>query len=247
MVGVYPLVVSNYKMNKILCLIVLVLFFSSCESQVNHIVIDKIVTIDVFETYIDNLNLGTDILHNDWGTYLTNEIEGFETKTKMTFFLNTRPQEGVCAIQLRYPKDSKPDNYEQVRNKVIGKIEEAKNIHRENEKFLVEARQLTEKVYELIDGKKYSEFYDLFHEKAKKTFTKTEFEGYMTKRESMEYSDQKREYYTKSVFFFDENKPSKQCNIIEMHFVQSDNYQKYESINFEVIGDKLELIGYHIN
>lgn len=244
---IYVNVASNMrKTNILLKLLIITLTFTSCNSQVNHIEIDEIAQIDIFENYADNVKLSKDIVNQNWNEFLKTKISGFEPKdTKdLKFFTNTRPQEKKLIIQFRYPKLNKPKNLEEIRKVTVEQIEELKKQQKKNEKLILQSTEKVEKFIELLDKKDYSGCYNMLHSKIKENSTLEQFVNFI-EIQKIGFSSEQREYFNKSLIKFNDSS-EELTDIIEYHYWQKDNHEKYESFNFQNIDGKMELVGYKI-
>jgi len=234
------------KTHTIIKLILITCILTSC-NNVNHIEIDEIAHIDVFENYEDNVKLCKDMVNQNWNEYLAKEIKGFSpSDTKdLKFFTNTRPQENKLIIQFRYPKFNKPKNLEKIREIIVKQIEDGKKLQKKNEKLIVESTQRVEKFIKMLNEEKYSEFYNNFHSKLTKQFTYEQFLSFLQQIKDLGYKSSQREYFNKALIKFNDY-PTELTDIIEYRYSQKNNYSKYESFNFQNIDGKMELVGYKV-
>jgi hypothetical protein len=235
------------KTNILLKLSIIALIFTSCNSQVNHIEIDKIAHIDIFENYEDNVKLSKDIVNQNWNEFLKTKIDGFDPNdTKdLKFFSNTRPQENKLIIQFRYPKFDKPKNLEKIREVTVNQIEEIKRFQKENEKLILESTKKVEELIKMLDTENYAEFYKNLHSKVTEQFTYEQFLTFIEQIKGMGFKKEQREYLNKALIKFNDY-PGELADIIEYHYWQKDNKSKYESFNFQHIDGKMELVGYRV-
>ena len=219
---------------------------TSC-NNVNHIEIDEIAHIDVFENYEDNVKLCKDMINQNWDEYLAKEIKEFspgDTKD-LKFFANTRPQENKLIIQFRYPKFDKPKNLEKIRKIIVNQIEDGKKLQKKNEKLILESTKKVENLIEMLNEEKYSEFYNNFHSKLSDQFTYEQFLSFIKQIKDLGFKNSQREYFNKALIKFNEY-PTKLTDIIEYRYWQKDNHSQYESFNFQNIEGKMELVGYQV-
>jgi hypothetical protein len=214
---------------------------------VNHIEIDEIAHIDIFENYEDNVKLSKDIVNQNWNEFLKTKISGFDPKdTKdLKFFSNTRPQENKLIIQFRYPKFDKPKNLEKIREVTVEQIEELKKQQKKNEKLILESTKKVEELIQMLNNENYSEFYKNLHSKVTEQFPYEQFLTFMQQIKDMGFKKEQREYLNKALIKFNDY-PGELTDIIEYHYWQKDNQSKYESFNFQNIDGKMELVGYKV-
>ncbi|QTE21848.1 hypothetical protein [Polaribacter cellanae] len=235
------------KTNIVLKLFIITLIFTSCNSQVNHIEIDKIAHIDIFENYEDNVKLSKDIVNQNWNEFLKTKISGFDSKDtkELKFFTNTRPEENKLIIQFRYPKFDKPKNLEKIREVTIEQIEEIKKQQKKNETLILESTKKVEELIEMLNNENYSEFYKNLHSNITKEFTYEQFLSFLEQIKELGFENKQREYLNKALVKFNDS-PNELTDIIEYRYWQKNNRAKYESFNFQNFNGKMELVGYRV-
>ena len=236
------------KTYALLKFLIITLIFTSCNSQVNHIEIDEIAHIDIFENYEDNLKLSKDIVNQNWNELLKTKISGFDPKdTKdLKFFSNTRPQEKKLIIQFRYPKFDKPNNLEKIREVTVKQIEDWKKLQKKNEKLILESTKRVEKLINLLNTENYAEFYKNLYSNITEQFTYEQFLNFLNQIKEKGFKNEQREYLNKALVKFKDS-PGELTDIIEYRYWQKNNHSKYESFNFQYINGKMELVGYRVN
>jgi biopolymer transport protein ExbD len=232
-------------MKKISIAILLMTIFNSCNSKINHIEIDEVVTIDIFEKYEDNFMFTEDICQTNWEEIFSKKIDAFDKNDlkDLTFFVNTLPKEKKIIIQFRYPKFDKPKDLQKMKEVFIGEVNKAKKLYLENKTEILIASRLVEKDIQLVDNGKYEELYNNFHPKVKKMFKYVDFLKSIQEIKNLNIKKANRKYFGKKPIIFNEN-PLKKINIIEFYYLQTDRNKVSESYNYEIIDGKVYLVGY---
>jgi len=233
------------KLNYFLILSTVLTINTSC--SFNKITVDHILDINIFDSYKENLRIVNDLSGINWYDNIKDKIEGLnkEDLNIITISYVPKPNDNLISVILKYPKDKDPLKTINIRNEIVFGIRQHLKDCKQNEKYIIESSDLTRFNMDLIDKKEYATFYDSFHSKIKKDFSLEQFNEFMIKRSELGYSNEKSEYLNKEMIRFID-KPTEYFNQIKIRFIQKGQTNKYQEFVYEIIENKMFLVGYNL-
>ncbi len=220
-------------------------FLYSCTVNTNSIGTDILTEIAIFSEYEKNLMLSQDIVTTtNWNQLFTEKIKDFnpDNSKKISLFINTREDEKMTKLQLRYENGQKPDQYDEMRKVMAVKIEEIKKLYIDNDSFISEATALAKKHVKLMDNGKYEEVFNLMPKEILATFPKDAQNEIISIRERIDFSNRDFRYRHIST---NGNPESDKISEVVVYYLL-DGKGQHEYIAYHLLDGKTTLVGYTI-
>ena len=225
----------------------IILFLTlSCTIAQNKIEVDILTEVSIFPEYEKNLRFSLDMQKYNWAELFKKNISGFEVSDikDLKIFINTREDEKITKIQLRFPAGNEPKNYSEIREIMLKQIEEMKKIYLENDTFISEATKLAEKHISLLDRKNYDKFFDIMAKEVVESIPDESKKKLVETREGYNIDSSQRKYLFRNIGIIDIADPDK-INLVEVHY-SINGGSKTEFIVYLLKNGEPVLYGYNL-
>jgi hypothetical protein len=182
----------------------------------------------------------------NWIDLFKKNINGFDANDikDLNIFVNTREDEKITKIQLRHPAGNEPKNYNEIREIMLKKIEEMKEIYLDNDSFISEATILAERHLNLLDRKNYDKFFSIMAKEVVESISEESKKKIIEYREKYNIDSSKRKYLFRNFGIIDIADPDK-INLIEIHYTINGGNES-EFIAYLLRDGKPVLCGYNL-
>lgn len=236
---------NQIKTYKALLFYMTISFLISCTINTNSIDIDILTEISIFPEYEKNLMLSQDIVTTtNWNQLFTEKIKDFNPNNskEISLFINTREDEKMTKLQLRYKNGQKPDQYDEMRKVMAAKIEDIKKLYIENDSFISEATELAKSHVKLLDNGKHDEVFNSMPKEILATFPEEAQNEIINIRKRIDFSNRKYRYRLIST---KENSESDKISVVGVYYLL-DGKGQHEYVTYHLIDGKATLVGYTI-
>jgi|GEM_PF-5601978 len=232
------------KMNIITILFILLIF--SC---INYYEDHTILKIDYFENYDDNVKLAKDILYYKYDWFILDEVDTLNQddlkQIRWQYFIQSTTKTVLFKIKINFVNKRLIENKENIINYFKKKVNEQVKYHFDYKNDFIIAEKNALKYLELLDNKKYDDFYQLSNSKLTSTIKKEDFIIFIENKLNKYGLVDTREYHSKQ--FYNNFPNTEKGKYFQFNYtINTKNGKKYNETIILEKNKKWEIVGYHI-